>query len=184
VVLAALVEVMLNFAYGEVVPIPTISVVVASRIKLVGIHVQPPPDDEPPEEVIDPQFTFPEPSTCSAWLAELQFARPVITRLGTDAEEVAMRDPVVNRPIEDEARNESTILPRVEKKVVEVALVERRLGKVEVEVVVAVKYAETVSPTTESLAYGEVVPTPKFPPTKTLWLPPSAMVSAVETDAP
>src|SRR3989338_5564064 len=103
---------------------------------------------------------------------------------GAENEEVAVRVPTVRLPIEDEAKNESTILPRVEKKVVEVALVERRLGKVEVEVVVAVKYAETDSPTTESLAYGEVVPTPKFPPTKTLWLPPSAMVSAVETDAP
>ena len=31
-------------------PIPTISVVVASRIKFVGIQLQPPPDEPPPPE--------------------------------------------------------------------------------------------------------------------------------------
>src|SRR3989344_1705758 len=44
-----------------------------------------------------------------------------------------------------------------------VALVERRCGKVLVEVVVAVKGDATASPTTESLAYGEVVPIPSMP---------------------
>ena len=39
-----------------------------------------------------------------------------------------------------------------------------RYGNVEVAVVeVAVKYSATVSPTTDSFAYGEVVPMPKFP---------------------
>ena len=43
-------------------------------------------------------------------------------------------------------------------------LVARMFGKVEVAVVeVAVKYSETVSPTTESFAYGDVVPIPTFP---------------------
>ncbi len=41
--------------------------------------------------------------------------------------------------------------------------VEEAYGKVEAVVVVAVKYAATAWPTTESLAYGEVVPTPKLP---------------------
>ena len=45
-----------------------------------------------------------------------------------------------------------------------VALVERRLGNVLVPVVVAVKLAPTTSPTTESFAYGEVVPMPRLPP--------------------
>jgi hypothetical protein len=36
-------------------------------------------------------------------------------------------------------------------------------GKVEAVEVVAVKYAPTTCPTTESLAYGEVVPMPKLP---------------------
>ena len=62
VVLATLVEVMESFAYGDVVPIPTISVVVASLMKLVGIQDQPPPEDDPPEAVIAPQETFPDPS--------------------------------------------------------------------------------------------------------------------------
>src|SRR3989344_1571820 len=42
--------------------------------------------------------------------------------------------------------------------------VNSRLGNVFwAEVEVAVKYSDTVSPTTESLAYGEVVPMPKLP---------------------
>jgi len=41
-------------------------------------------------------------------------------------------------------------------------------------VVVAVKYAATVSPTTENLAYGEVVPMPTLPVESIVnrWLPP------------
>ena len=45
-------------------------------------------------------------------------------------------------------------------KLVVVACVNSARGKVEVAVVVAVKYAATASPTTESFAYGEVVPMP------------------------
>jgi hypothetical protein len=41
-----------------------------------------------------------------------------------------------------------------------VEYVEIRFGNVLFAVVVAVKYAATVSPTTESFAYGEVVPMP------------------------
>ena len=81
---------------------------------------------------------------------------------GAEKEEVAVSVPTVRLPMDDEAKNESTNRPMFANREVEVALVERRLGKVEVEVVVAVKYAETVSPTTESLAYGEVVPMPTF----------------------
>ena len=54
------------------------------------------------------------------------------------------------------------VIPEIASEVV-VALVVRRVGMVEVDVVVAVKNAETTSPTTESLAYGEVVPMPRFP---------------------
>jgi hypothetical protein len=48
-------------------------------------------------------------------------------------------------------------------RLVVVALVERSVGKVEVPVEVAVKYSPTTWPTTESLAYGEVVPMPREP---------------------
>jgi len=41
--------------------------------------------------------------------------------------------------------------------------VEERRGRVEVAVVVAVKFAPTTSPATESIAYGEVVPMPTLP---------------------
>ena len=56
----------------------------------------------------------------------------------------------------------------VEKKLVVVALVpvaevNIRFGNVLLAVVVAVKFAATASPTTESLAYGEVVPMPRLP---------------------
>ncbi len=43
-----------------------------------------------------------------------------------------------------------------------VAFVARRLMNVEVAVVVAVKYAPTTSPTTESFAYGDEVPIPRL----------------------
>ena len=43
-----------------------------------------------------------------------------------------------------------------------VKAVEDAYGKCEAVDVVAVKYALTISPTTESLAYGEVVPRPKL----------------------
>lgn len=48
-------------------------------------------------------------------------------------------------------------------KLVVVALVERSTGKVDVAVVVAVKYEPTTWPRTESGAYGEVVPIPMYP---------------------
>ena len=43
------------------------------------------------------------------------------------------------------------------------SLVKRPPVRVDVAVVVPVKYAPTTSPTTESLAYGEVVPMPTLP---------------------
>ena len=46
---------------------------------------------------------------------------------------------------------------------VPVAEVNIRFGNVLLVVVVAVKFAPTISPTTESLAYGEVVPMPRLP---------------------
>ena len=46
---------------------------------------------------------------------------------------------------------------------VPVAFVNIRFGKVLSSVVVAVKFLATTSPTTESAAYGEVVPIPIFP---------------------
>jgi len=46
---------------------------------------------------------------------------------------------------------------------VDVALVVSRVGRVDVDVVVAVKYEETSCPTTDSGAYGEVVPIPTLP---------------------
>ena len=47
-----------------------------------------------------------------------------------------------------------------------VSAVDDAYGKVEAVVVVAVKYAPTTWPTTESFAYGDVVPIPTFPPVK------------------
>ena len=44
-----------------------------------------------------------------------------------------------------------------------VEFVTTKLGNVLLVVVVAVKYAPTISPTTESFAYGEVVPIPMLP---------------------
>ena len=54
------------------------------------------------------------------------------------------------------------VIPEIARDVV-VAFVVRRVGMVEVDVVVAVKNADTTSPTTESLAYGDVVPIPRLP---------------------
>ncbi len=50
----------------------------------------------------------------------------------------------------------SVPMPRL----VVVAFVKSAVGKVFTAVVVAVKFAATTSPTTENLAYGDVVPTP------------------------
>ena len=89
------------------------------------------------------------------------------TRAVATAPAVALRKPVsdamekfdVKRFVEDAV---------VEKRFVVVAFVvvefvATRFGNVLFEVVVAVKYAATVSPTTESFAYGEVVPMPTLP---------------------
>ena len=50
-----------SFAYADVVPIPTRSVVVESLMILGNVQVQPPPE-EPPEAEIEAQDTKPEPS--------------------------------------------------------------------------------------------------------------------------
>jgi len=104
-------------------------------------------------------------------------------------EEVAVRVPVVNLPMDDEAKKESTILPRVEKKVVEVALVtvayevlrpprastestveEATLKSRKVpekpEAASAAKMVPLVPWAIPSLANGEVVPIPTEPPVK------------------
>jgi len=57
----------------------------------------------------------------------------------------------------------SELVMPVTAKLVVVACVKRARGKVEVAVVVAVKWEATVSPTTESFAYGVVVPMPTEP---------------------
>ena len=57
--------------------------------------------------------------------------------------------------------------------------VNERLGSVEVAVVeVAVKYSDTVCPTTDNAAYGEEVPMPRFPPevNTSSWLPVSVIM--------
>ena len=51
----------------------------------------------------------------------------------------------------------------VEVAFVVVAFVLMKLGNVELDVVVAVKNEPTISPTTESFAYGDVVPMPTLP---------------------
>jgi len=81
------------------------------------------------------------------------------------AVEVEVMEPVVSWPIDEEAKKELTKRPMVANSEVEVALVERRFGKVEVEVVVAVNDSATTppAPTTESGAYGTVVAIPNFP---------------------
>lgn len=76
--------------------------------------------------------------------------------------------PVVESQVAKLAPKKLVVLAVVAKKLVVVALVvvelvERRLGKVLFAVVVAVKLAATVSPTIESLAYGDVVPMPTLP---------------------
>ena len=79
------------------------------------------------------------------------------------AEEVAVITPAVKFPTDDEDTNSLTARSMVAKRVVVVAFVVKRVGNVEVAVVVAVKFAPTTSPTTESLVYGDVVPIPKLP---------------------
>ena len=54
-------ELMDNFAYGEVVPIPTRSVVVESLTMFGAIDAHPPPTDAPPP-VMEPQEIIPDPS--------------------------------------------------------------------------------------------------------------------------
>ena len=55
--------------------------------------------------------------------------------------------------------------------VVPVPLIARFPPNVEVAVVVPVKYEPTISPTTESLAYGVVVPMPTLPDTVAKFAP-------------
>ena len=74
------------------------------------------------------------------------------------------------RPVDDvlsmDERTEEMVRFVVDALVEEMAVVEAYGNVLAIEVV-AVKYADTTSPTTESLANGLVVPTPTFPPKKT-----------------
>ena len=85
VVEAVSLEVTDSFAYGEVVPMPTMSEVVESCMKFVLVHVQPPPDEEPPVVVTASQYKRPLVSAFRASVGELQFATPLTVRLGNVA---------------------------------------------------------------------------------------------------
>ena len=58
--------------------------------------------------------------------------------VGKDTVEVEVMKPVVRRPMDDDAKNESTMRPIFEKNEVEVADVESKVGNVETAVDVAV----------------------------------------------
>ena len=106
----------------------------------------------------------------SALVVENEFAKYVAPSCPS---KVPVQFPVVSRkfveidvvapttPIEFVARRPERTL--VMAREVVVALVESSVGKVFTAVVVAVKFAATTSPTTESFANGVVVPMPMFP---------------------